>query len=129
MQVKPWSEGFTKKGAKVETTSGMRALDAWFSRIATGQLRLPKFQRFQAWGTREVTDLLQTVMDELPAGAALTLAAGNQSPFKYRTLQSAPEGPERVGELLLDGQQRLTALCYSGVICPSLSRVGLRMTL
>jgi hypothetical protein len=50
-----------------------RSLDDWFTRIRTGQVRLPRFQRFEAWGPSEVTDLLQTVVDELPAGAVLVL--------------------------------------------------------
>jgi hypothetical protein len=41
-----------------------RSLDDWFVRIRTGQVRLPRFQRFEAWGSREVADLLQTVIDE-----------------------------------------------------------------
>lgn len=90
-----------------------RALDGWFSRISSGQVRLPRFQRFEAWGPREVTDLLQTVIEELPAGAALTLQVGDESPFKYRPLATAPDGPDRLNELLLDGQQRLTALWRS----------------
>ena len=90
-----------------------RALDGWFARIGSGQVRLPRFQRFEAWGPREVTDLLQTVIEELPAGASLVLQVGDESPFKHRPLQTAPDGPERLTELLLDGQQRLTALWRS----------------
>lgn len=90
-----------------------RAVDEWFSRLASGQVQLPRFQRFEAWGNREVTDLLQTVLDELPAGATLILEVGDTSPFKHRPLQSAPAGPGRLTELLLDGQQRLTALWRS----------------
>lgn len=90
-----------------------RALDGWFSRISSGQVRLPRFQRFEAWGPREVTDLLQTVIEELPAGAALILGVGDTSPFKHRPLATAPDGPDRLTELLLDGQQRLTALWRS----------------
>ncbi len=90
-----------------------RALDSWFSKISSGQVRLPRFQRFEAWGPKEVTDLLQTVIEELPAGASLILQVGDESPFKHRPLQTAPDGPERLNELLLDGQQRLTALWRS----------------
>ena len=85
-------------------------MDDWFARIRTGQVRLPRFQRFEAWGSREVADLLQTVIDELPAGAVLVLEIGDASPFDHRPLVGAPEPTERITELLLDGQQRLTAL-------------------
>ncbi len=90
-----------------------RAVDEWFSRISSGQVQLPRFQRFEAWGNREVQDLLETVLAELPAGATLVLEVGDNPLFKYRPLQDAPEGPERLTELLLDGQQRLTALWRS----------------
>jgi hypothetical protein len=87
-----------------------RSLGEWFTRIRTGQVQLPRFQRFEAWGPREVDDLLQTVVDELPAGAVLVLEIGDHAPFRYRPLAGAPEPTERMTELLLDGQQRLTAL-------------------
>jgi hypothetical protein len=90
-----------------------RNLREWLNRITTGQLQLPRFQRFEAWGTSEVADLLQTLMDELPAGAALLLEIGDKSPFMYRPLSGAPSPTERMTELLLDGQQRLTALWRS----------------
>lgn len=90
-----------------------RAIDEWFSRISTGQVQLPRFQRFEAWGNREVQDLLETVLAELPAGATLVLEVGDTPIFKHRPLQEAPAGSERLTELLLDGQQRLTALWRS----------------
>ena len=87
-----------------------RTLSQWFTRIRTGQVQLPRFQRFEAWGPREVEDLAQTVVDELPAGAVLVLEIGDVPPFRHRPLAGAPPPTERMTELLLDGQQRLTAL-------------------
>src|SRR5919107_134052 len=100
----------TLMGRDISVQARDRAVDEWFSRISSGQMQLPRFQRFEAWGNREVADLLQTVLDELPAGATLILEVGDTSPFKYRPIQAASSGPERLTELLLDGQQRLTAL-------------------
>lgn len=90
-----------------------RLVHQWFSRISSGQIQLPRFQRFEAWGHREVSDLLQTVLGRLPAGATLILEVGDVSPFKHRPLQTAPGSAERLNELLLDGQQRLTGLWRS----------------
>lgn len=87
-----------------------RQVQAWFERVGAGQLQLPRFQRYEAWGPREVADLLQTVIDELPAGALLVLEIGDSSPFPPRPLSGAPAATERMTELLLDGQQRLTSL-------------------
>ena len=67
-----------------------RAVDEWFSRISSGQVQLPRFQCFEAWGNREVQDLLETVLAELLAGATLILEVGDTPLFRYRPLQSAP---------------------------------------
>ena len=90
-----------------------RTLPKWFERISSRQIALPRFQRMEAWGPNEITALLTTVLRGLPAGATLTLEVGDQLPFISRTMVGAPENGERITELLLDGQQRLTALWRS----------------
>lgn len=87
-----------------------RRLPHWFDRIQHHQIELPRFQRHEAWSSREVSDLIETVLRGLPAGAALILEVGDELPFISRNLVTAPESGERTTELLLDGQQRLTAL-------------------
>ncbi len=87
-----------------------RGLPEWFARIQTGQVRLPRFQRFEAWGHDKVAGLIESVLRGLPAGATLILEIGDQEPFKSRTMRRAPEPTERAAEHVLDGQQRLTAL-------------------
>jgi hypothetical protein len=81
-----------------------RLLPLWFTRIETGQLRMPRFQRFEAWGSREVRDLLQAMFRSLPAGALLVLAVGDKEKFISRPMQGAPAPTEKVNEHLLDGQ-------------------------
>lgn len=90
-----------------------RLLPLWFTRIETGQLRLPRFQRFEAWGPKEVRDLLQAMFRGLPAGALLVLAVGDKEKFISRPMDGAPTPKETVNEHLLDGQQRLTAFWKS----------------
>jgi hypothetical protein len=90
-----------------------RTLPDWLTRIRTRQIKLPRFQRFEAWPTANVTSLLNNVLRELPAGAVLILEIGEDEPFISRTVVGAPETGERVVEHLLDGQQRLTALWRS----------------
>src|SRR5437879_1570030 len=87
-----------------------RLLPDWFTRIRTCQTVLPRFQRFEAWDHSRVTQLYNTILQDLPVGAGLVLEIGNEQPFISRTLKGAPETGERVTEHLLDGQQRLTAL-------------------
>ena len=90
-----------------------RHLPEWFNRMSTGQIRLPRFQRYQAWGHSEVSDLLEAVLRGLPVGATLILEVGDREQFLSRTMEGAPEPSERATEQLLDGQQRLTALWRS----------------
>jgi len=87
-----------------------RPLPDWFTRIRTHQTVLPRFQRFEAWEHSSVIQLFNTILQDLPVGAALILDVGNEEPFISRTLKGAPTTGERVTEHLLDGQQRLTAL-------------------
>lgn len=87
-----------------------RSLRDWFIGVRTGQLRLPRFQRFEAWSHNEVAQLLETVLRELPSGATLIMQIGDQEPFISRPILTAPDLDSRVIEHLLDGQQRVTAL-------------------
>jgi hypothetical protein len=87
-----------------------RTLPEWFNRIRTGQIRLPRFQRFEAWGHNEISSLIEAVLNGLPAGSTLVLELGSEEPFKSRPVAGAPTPTERPTEHLLDGQQRLTGL-------------------
>lgn len=87
-----------------------RQLDEWIAQLNSGMLVLPRFQRMEAWGNREVTDLMQMVVRGLPIGAVLILKVGDSVPFKSRPLETAPAAAAHIAELLLDGQQRLTAI-------------------
>lgn len=88
-----------------------RSLPDWFTRIRTRQTVLPRFQRFEAWGYGYVTQIFNTILQELPIGSLLVLEVNHdKQPFEWRPLKGAPDEGERVTEHLLDGQQRLTAL-------------------
>jgi hypothetical protein len=49
---------------------------------------------------------MQTVVDELPAGAVLVPEVGDRPPFRHRSLKGALEPSERMTELLLAGQRQ-----------------------
>ena len=87
-----------------------RSLPDWLTRIRTGQTKLPRFQRYEAWGHTNVAMLFNTILQDLPAGSLLVLQIGEEEPFISRPIVGAPETGERVTEHLLDGQQRITAL-------------------
>ena len=87
-----------------------RTLPDWLTKVRTHQITLPRFQRFEAWSHKQVTALLDNVLQELPAGAVLVLEVGEGERFHSRPVAGAPNAGERVTEQLLDGQQRITAL-------------------
>jgi hypothetical protein len=90
-----------------------RSLPDWFTQIRSGQLRLPRFQRYESWNHNTIGNLLETVVQGLPAGATLVLEVGDQEQFISRPVVGAPDHPYKPNEHLLDGQQRLTALWRS----------------
>lgn len=86
-----------------------RSLGHWYTLIQSGQLKLPRFQRMEAWDRGRVTGFLNTIVQNLPVGVTLLLEVGDKEKFVSRYVASAPETGARVTEHLLDGQQRLTA--------------------
>ena len=87
-----------------------RDLKDWYTKVKSGEIKLPRFQRFEAWDRHRICSLIQTVIHNLPLGITLVLEIGEKEKFVSRYLETAPETEGRVHEHLLDGQQRLTAL-------------------
>lgn len=87
-----------------------RILKDWYSSIRLGEIKLPRFQRFEAWDRHRIASLMQTVIHNLPLGITLVLNVGDEEKFISRYLETAPQTNGRVLEHLLDGQQRLTAM-------------------
>lgn len=90
-----------------------RTVQDWLRRVGSGETVLPRFQRFEAWGSSVIQDFLTSVIRDLPTGSSLVLEVGGEVPFESRTISGVPESGPRIHELLLDGQQRLTALWRS----------------
>lgn len=90
-----------------------RTLGTWYIQIDSGTLKLPRFQRFEAWDRSRVVGFLNTIVQNLPVGVTLLLQVGDHEQFISRYIATAPETGARVTEHLLDGQQRLTAFWRS----------------
>ena len=89
----------------------IRKLAEWHSKVKLGEIKLPRFQRFEAWDSHRISSLIETVILEQPLGITLVLEIGDDEKFISRYLETtSPSGNNRVVEHLLDGQQRLTAL-------------------
>ena len=87
-----------------------RKIEDWYGKIKRGEIKLPRFQRFEAWDKTRICSLVETVIHNLPLGITLVLEVGEEEKFISRFLETAPNNGERTYEHLLDGQQRLTAL-------------------
>lgn len=84
--------------------------------IENGRIQLPDFQRGWVWDDYRIRSLLASLSQSFPMGSVLTLEAGSPNlRFKTRPI----EGVNSIGNmddpntLILDGQQRLTALFQS----------------
>jgi len=86
-----------------------RSMIEWFSKIQTGEIKLPRFQRFEAWDRRRITSLLSVAVNNLPLGITLILNVDDEIKFVDRFIETAPQINKKITEHLLDGQQRLTA--------------------
>ena len=87
-----------------------KTLGAWFQAIQQGQVKLPRFQRYEAWDKWRITSFLNTIINNLPVGVTLALEVAGEEKFISRYIVSAePNAQGTVTQHLLDGQQRLTA--------------------
>lgn len=91
-----------------------RDLGEWYQQIKQGQIKLPRFQRFEAWDHRRITSFLNTIISNLPVGVTLALEVGDEEKFISRYIVTAEQSTHNtVNQHLLDGQQRLTAFWRS----------------
>lgn len=91
-----------------------RSLGIWFQQIQQGQIKLPRFQRYEAWDKSRIVSFLNTVINNLPVGVTLALDVAGEEPFISRYIATAEVSTKgAVTQHLLDGQQRLTAFWRS----------------
>lgn len=84
-----------------------------------GELVLPEFQRSFIWEPDNIIDLLISVLGDIFIGSMLTIDSTKEgSPFALRLIEGVEQVNEKVQipdlvKILLDGQQRTTALFYA----------------
>lgn len=91
-------------------------LGDWYSYIEKGNVKLPRFQRYEAWDKNRIASFLNTIINNLPVGVALVLEVDGtkNEPFISRYISTAePQYHGAVNQHLLDGQQRLTSFWRS----------------
>lgn len=88
-------------------------IDDLASRILTGDIYLPKFQREFVWDKSQVLDLLDSVARNFPIGSVLLWQSKQElrSESKIADLEIKLPKPDYPVNYLLDGQQRLSSIC------------------
>src|SRR4051794_5874458 len=82
--------------------------------IDDGQVVLPEFQRDFDWGDDRVKQLLATVGRRWPAGSLLLQQFPGETFYELRPFEGGPAVDKAaVRFVVLDGQQRLTALYHA----------------
>lgn len=92
-------------------TSDEHLLGDILGNIGKGRIQLPDFQRGWVWNDDKIRSIIASVSQGFPIGAILTLEAGGSDiRFKTRPIEGAHSTVSEPDTLILDGQQRLTAL-------------------
>lgn len=89
-----------------------KSIEQWFAAIEQGQIKLPRFQRHEAWRPHQIAGLFENILrsPSLPIGVLLILEVGDKELFHSRPIVGAPALSAKPNMQLLDGQQRMTAL-------------------
>lgn len=102
-------------GASVYPFSKDSSLEDVMKAVRSGDIQLPEFQRNWTWDDFRIRGIIASVTQGYPIGAITQLEYGNENVrFKYRAIEGAEESAgAKPSFLILDGQQRLTALYRS----------------
>jgi len=90
-----------------------RGLTELLTDIGMGRIQLPDFQRDWLWQDEDIRSLIASVSQSFPIGSVMILETGGSDVhFKPRLIEGVePRNAQKEpDELILDGQQRLTAL-------------------
>lgn len=88
-----------------------RPLAEWMRRICDGRIALPSFRGGFVWDPTRARNLIEALLRDRPVGTLLSIPR-NEDRFRSRPVIGSGTGTPAAsaGELILDGQQRLTAL-------------------
>ena len=79
-----------------------RTMGVWFQAIQQGQVKLPRFQRYEAWDRGRITSFLNTIINNLPVGVTVALDGAGAEKLISRYIVSAdPAMPGTVTQHLI----------------------------
>ena len=89
------------------------SVDSWLEKIKEKKIAIPSFQRAVVWKDETIADLFHSISNGKPVGTLLLLECDENlnPPFDQKNIESAPcLNTNYTPDLIVDGQQRLTAL-------------------
>lgn len=87
-----------------------RDINEWMRMTRAGELALPDFQRSWVWNPKRIKLYLKALIENRPTGTFLILETADRPQFASRRINGVTDAAGEAIELVLDGQQRLTAL-------------------
>ncbi len=58
-----------------------RSLGDWYNMVKLGQIKLPRFQRMEAWDRNRIKSFIDTLIKNLPVGVSLIYERGDNEKF------------------------------------------------
>ncbi|MBS1679022.1 MAG: DUF262 domain-containing protein [Actinobacteria bacterium] len=110
-------DAYRKPSGQTDTNKKMQpTIAGLIDAVREGDLALPEFQRDYRWPAQYIEELLRSVARGWPIGTLLLLdqsASAKGLKLEARSIEKAPNCKKRPENLILDGQQRVTALYHA----------------
>ena len=87
-----------------------RTVREWVRKAISGEVAITDFQRSFVWPSDKATNYIKAIIDGKPVGLYLILEMAEPPQFAPRAFNRMDTPLCNVGELVLDGQQRMTSL-------------------
>lgn len=100
-------------GQQREATFEPRTVEEWIDRARKGQTALADFQRSFVWPAKQAAGYINAILRGRPVGVYLILDSAASPQFEPREFSNMNAPLNRVEELVLDGQQRLSSLLHA----------------
>ncbi len=100
-------------GQQSETSFEPRTVDKWIKRARDGRIAVADFQRSFVWPPEKAARYIYAILRGRPVGVYLILNSAEPPQFSPRPFSNMDTPLDKVQELVLDGQQRLSSLLHA----------------
>ncbi len=99
-------------GQQSDASFDRRTVEDWIERARDGRIALADFQRSFVWPPKKAAGYINAILRGRPVGVYLILNSAPSPQFSPRRFSNMDTPLDRVKELVLDGQQRLSSLLH-----------------